>query len=365
MTLGASDEKANYFTQKSEGYKYGVYYTSSNPMIIRCFGDTTKTCLGTSTYNEPMPDDTNLAWYNPIADPAAFYVNKAVTEGTCTGGSNAGDMCSASSDCASGTCTAAAISNISRMMAAEIFTGQVQNWQDFGAGFANLDVWACMRHTGAGTNITFDYAVLGDGHSWLPNGTANMANQDSSIVGSPPNIWFYDTITAQLACVNGEVSSGTYNSTGSAIGSIGYTDADRSTSIGSGTSLPNVVMVNYNGIQPSRRNVRNGLYDFWSKNYLYYNPSVTANAPPTSSGAGGTNFTVFDAMATYASNPTKITNLTTGKGNFWAAMGPGSTTNVSGFNNTGYVIPSGEMWYMKSGANILPGPTTATNPQNP
>ena len=344
VTLGASDEKANYFTQASHGLQFGPYYTKTNNSICREFG-TSGYCIDGITPVEPMPTDAGLAWYNPMADPAAFYVNKAVTETTCVGGTNAGDMCAASADCTGGTCGApATITNISRMMAAQIFTGQVTNWQDFGAGFANLPIWACMRHAGAGTNVTFDYAVLGDTHNWLPSGAA-MLNTDTHTSGKTnPTAYFYDTITTQLNCVNGEISSGTYNSTGSPIGAIGYTDADKSTTIGVGTSLPNVVMVNYNGVQPSRRNIRNGLYDFWSKNYLYYNPTG-ANTPNT-----GANWHAFNALVSYANDPDKFNSLGSGssssyKGNFWAT------------------IP--EMWYIKSGANMLPGPTNAINPRNP
>ena len=373
ITLGASDEKANWFTQVSHGKKYGpcdpvsgACSTSANTMVTRCFGNTTGYCLGTSTHNEPMPNDADLAWYNPIADPTAFYVNKAVTEQTCVGGTNAGDMCNPSdtpSDCPGGACgPATTITNISRMMAAQIFTGQVQNWQDFGLGFANLPVWACMRHTGAGTNITFDYAVLGQDHNWLPTGAA-MSNTDSGLTGiTAPQTWFYDTIATQLDCVNGIVDNPSAAAGFSAIGAIGYTDADRSTSLASQTA-----MVNYNGVQPSRRNIRNGLYDFWSKNYLYYNPTGLNCPPPTDpnlmgcSTGEGTNHQVFDKLVTYASNPQQITNLTTGKGNFWAALGPGSSSNVPG----ALVIPPGEMYYMKSVADVLPGPVNATNPVNP
>ncbi|MGD0229326.1 MAG: hypothetical protein ABSC19_03070 [Syntrophorhabdales bacterium] len=379
VTLGASDEKADFFTQVSWGNKYGVYYTTSNPVICREFGPSGTTCINGTTPAEPAPSDVNLAWYNPIADPTAFYVNKAVTEYTCVGGTNAGDMCNPSdspADCGGGgTCTQATITNISRMMAAQIFTGQAKNWSDLGGGFTSIPIWACMRHTGAGTNITFDYAVLGHDHTWLPQG-AVMLNEDSIQKNTgAENVYFYDTITSQLACVNGEISSGTYNSTGSAIGAIGYTDADRSTAIGSGTSLPNVVMLNYNGILPSRRNVRNGVYDFWSKNYLYFSPTA-ANCPPSYPGCSttGTNFTVFDALTRYASNPAMITALPTGKGNFWAAIGTGtgvptqtnySCNPTSSSCPTPPAIPTGEMYYMKAGADILPGPVTGNNPNNP
>lgn len=366
ITLGASDEKANYFTQISWGNKYGPYYTTSNPVICREFGSS-GTCLNGAPV-EPMPSDTTpLYWYNPIADPTAFYVNKAVTESTCSGSTatpnNNGDMCMTNADCTTGgTCASATVTNINRMMAAQIFTGQVANWNDLGGGFTSLPVWACMRHTGAGTNITFDYAVLGHNHNWLPNGGSTaMLNEDSIVSGTtPPNVYFYDTITTQLNCVNGEISSGTYNSAGSLIGAIGYTDADRSTSIGTGTSLPNVVMTSYNGVLPYRANVRNGVYDFWSKNYLYFNP---ANYP-----VGGQAFTVFDLLTRYASNPAMITALPTGKGNFWAAIGTGTNAATGQTNysyNGGPAIPTGEMYYMKSGADILPGPVLPPNPNNP
>jgi hypothetical protein len=298
-----------------------------------------------------MPDDYGLAFYNPMADPTAFFVNKAVTQKTCSSGAaaNAGDMCASDSDCGntSGACTSAVISNISRMMAAQIFTGQVSYWSDFGQGFpASLPIYACMRHAGAGTNITFDYAVLGHDHNWLPSGNTNMTNTDSGQSGNDPTgnlgpyTYFYDTIGSQLNCVNGIIDNSSTSAGYSNIGAIGYTDADRSVASVSGSMGTHTTMVSYNGVQPSRRNIRNGLYDFWSKNYLYYSPTG-ANAP-----SSGSNYTVFNALATYADSAARFTALSSGKGNFWAAID--------------------EMHFMKTHANYLPGHVASpAHPQNP
>jgi ABC-type phosphate transport system substrate-binding protein len=220
------------------------------------------------------------------------------------------------------------------MMAVQIFTGQALNWNDFGAGFPNLPVYACMRHTGAGTNVTFDYDVLGHGHSWLP-ASAAMLNTENTDNTQGPYTYFYDTIATQLNCVNGIVDGTSAAAGGSLIGAIGYTDADQSTSLAG-----NTVMVNYNGVEPSRRNIRNGLYDWWSKHFLYFKPSTAGNTPTT-----GTNWQVFNAMVTYANDPAKLSALSSGKGNFWATIG--------------------EMNYMKANPQVYPGYVGASNPLNP
>jgi hypothetical protein len=348
ITMGMSDEGAAYFTQTSFGNQYGACLksgsscSSANNVICRTFGPSGTYCIDGGTPAEPVPSAAGLAYYNPIADPTAFYVNKAVTEGVCSGGTTPGDMCGSSSDCGTGgTCNVATLTNISRMMAAQIFTGSVSNWNDFGGGFPNLPIWACMRHTGAGTNITFDYAVMGDSHNWLPSGYTSMLNTDAIQSGVSPSgtgallgpwVYFYDTIGSQLNCVNGIVDNTSAANGFSAIGAIGYTDADRSTSLASHTA-----MVNYNNVIPSRRNVRNGLYDFWSKNYIYYNPTTYPTSNPT--------YKVFNAMMEYGTNLTNF-NRIGAKSNFWATMT--------------------EMHYIKNGADILPGPyQAASTPQSP
>jgi hypothetical protein len=350
VTLGASDEGYKYFTQQTHGHQYGMWNASTStqgPWINRCFtpvgtNPTACSCIDPRTSTnvgcEPAVDGSDLSYYNPIVDPTAFYVNKAVTITRCvTSNGTQGDMCTATTqahDCtgpgATGVCgTPEVLDNISRSMAVQIFTGQAYNWTDLGAAFTtSLPIVACMRHTGAGTHITFDYAAMGDTHGWLP---ASVLNSEST---SSPTAYFYDTITTMLGCVNGVTGASTTG--GSAIGAIGYTDADRSTSLGLHTS-----MLNYNGVLPSRRNVRNGLYDdFWSVNYLYYNPTYNP--------VGSATYQVFNAFYNYENDPAKITTLgsgTTNKGLFWATVG--------------------EMVYMKNGADLYPGYVGATTPQTP
>jgi len=359
VSVAMSDEAAAYFTQISYGNRYGAYYTTTNSLICRQFGGSAD-CIDGATPSKPAVNDSNLSFWNPMADPGAFYVNTSVQEWTCVGGAHNGDMCTGTGDSGTGeycgtggTCTQATLGNISRMMAIQIFTGQIYNWDQFGGGFSGGPIYACMRHTGAGTNVTLDYAVLGDSHGWLPYGVSNMTRKDSSVSKNNPTnqggpwTWFYDTIPTQLACVNGEISSSTYTSAGSAIGAIGYTDADRSVTatgaaaIGSLTSLPNVAILAYNGNVASRRNVRNGLYDFWSTNFTYYNPNSSWSA------TNGPGYTVFNALVNYATgqgdnatstdqqNAAARFNSLAGKGNFWATIG--------------------EMNYTKAGANYVPG----------
>ena len=330
-----------FFTQESHGLKSGML-SSSAAWIDRCFvpvGTNPADCQCYNPYGglvacKPAVDGRTLSYYRVVADPTAFYVNKAVTIRTCSGGDDAGQMCAVDTDCPNGSCpaTGTPITNISRMMAAMIFTGQANNWQDLGKGFPNLPIIRCMRHAGAGTHITFYYAAMGDTHGWLPTDVINYQTPAATISDptTTPSFYSYDTIPTQLDCVNG-TWSGAPN--GSAIGAIGYTDADRSTSLGA-----NVTMVNYNGVTPNRRNMRNGLYDdFWSVNTLYYDP---ARYP-----SGNVVRGIADSLVSYVSDPNVITGLgtgTTAKGNYWATFG--------------------EMRYMKYGADQYPALKGTTGP---
>jgi hypothetical protein len=212
VTVGASDVEGPSFVQSSYGALLGP---NGGAITTRAFQSI---------------DTTGLTDVRKMVVPFAFFANKGVTRLDSTG-------------------TATTITNISRMQAVMIFSGQAYNWTDFGAQYvANTPIKACMRHAGSGTAATLDLAVMSG--KW----GASMANVESA---GGPDIWFNDGSSDEMNCVN------------QLAGAIGYADADQSTS-----SYPNTVRLNYNGVTPSADTIKNGEYDnFWTVQNCYYNPS--------------------------------------------------------------------------------------------
>jgi hypothetical protein len=99
-----------------------------------------------------------------------------------------------------------------------------------------------------------------------------------------------------MNCING---SGTWNG----LGAIGYADADQALSLPANTKA-----LKYNGETASRVNVRNGLYDFWSVQWLYEDP--------TAPGYSTTHPLVSELME-FAAVPA---NVPTTKAAYWAAL---------------------------------------------
>ena len=224
------------------------------------------------------------------------------------------------------------------MQAVNIFTGQVSNWTDFGAGYVELPIVACLRHAGSGTMATLDYGVI-KGHGWSAaplvttetyNGNSNGAAgpspytaidatwpADATIPVTPTwgagdaageTIWFNNGSSDEMKCVNSQA------------GSIGYSDSDQLTGSGPGT-YPNAAAVSYNGFFPNRVNIRNGLYDdFWTNEWLYYNPSHIQSIYPST-------YTVYETLIadlnSFAGNPANLTTTSSlgTKAEYWATQG--------------------------------------------
>lgn len=353
VTIGASDVAGNSFKQSSTGAKYGPLgggeggrsftgvstsgVTSKNPLIVP-FGFfvhdnvTVSKCLGPDP-TEPTATGTKTIsrWGNYCYDPdgttksadcIGFYECSGSPK-VCQGGVNAGSSCTTQADCpdvslADTSCQRVPLDNISRLQAAMIFSGQVANWQQFGLWYPDLPLVACLRHAGSGTQATIDWAVIrGTANDWAP--------ANGLVPGEEPGwIYFNDGSSDMMRCINGykdtcNTTTGkcklftstactsdaqctaSWDPISEGVGTIGFADADQIE--GGGTSnWPNVHPVKYNGVEPSRAAIRNGEYDFWSVQWMYYK----ANDP---------NIATINQLMSFASNPE---NLPASKAGFWA-----------------------------------------------
>ncbi len=209
VLIGASDVAGESFMQRSKGALSGpLGGTLQNRIFVGI-------------------DTSTLSNFRPVVVPFAFFANDTVTR------------------------NGAPITNIPRVQAVMIFSGQVDNWRDFGTEFVDLPIVQCLRHAGSGTHATLDFAVM-RGNNW--GGTLITLDKNN---GGPPNAYFNDGSADEMKCING---SGTWTGTGA----IGYADADQSL-----TSYGNVVRLKYNGEEASKYNVVNGLYNFWSAQWLF------------------------------------------------------------------------------------------------
>jgi ABC-type phosphate transport system substrate-binding protein len=147
--------------------------------------------------------------------PFGFFINNGVTKG----GSQ--------------------VTNLTTAQARLIFSGQIADWSDL--GFDAKPMYACWRHAGSGTAAALDFDVMRP---------AALAIYEDT--GNGYSFYFNDGSADEMACVNG-------NS-----GGVGYADADQSLS-----SYPNVHAVTYNNVAPSKANIMNGQYDFYTVQNLY------------------------------------------------------------------------------------------------
>lgn len=238
VTLGASDVAGESFLQSS----YGALSTTDSTWTERSFSGI---------------DTSSLVNYQPLVVPFAFYVNSAVTRND------------------------AVLTNVPRIMAVLIYSGQVYSWSDFGDEFDDKTIVRCLRHAGSGTHATLDLAVMHN--SW--GGSLLQEDYDGAT-------FFNDGSSDMMKCIN---ANGGYSTDDG--GAIGYADADQSLS-----SYTNVRQTKYNGEAATKYNIVNGLYDFWSAQWLF-------------AQSGEVNSWVT-ALTTYA---TKAANVPSTKSTYWAA----------------------------------------------
>lgn len=254
VTVGASDIPAESFIQTSSGQLNGP---AGGGAITRSFGTADLPGIDASALaNSPM---------QPVKVPFGFFVNTGVTAKTCTAG-RVGDYCGTSTDCntkvngvsVTGTCgtTATTINNMTREMASLLFSGQISNWSQFGPAFTAQPVVLCLRHAGSGTQATMDLAVMNNG-AW---GQSLVNTEVASVSPAHPVVtWFNDGSGGEKTCITG------------ASGAVGYLDAD--SSVGANTAGP----LKYNGSYPSAYAIKNGEYDFWADQTVYFPDTISAN----------------------------------------------------------------------------------------
>jgi hypothetical protein len=214
-------------------------------------------CLGVTgagwvAATSPTPRDAD----GPSWDCVGYYqcdtsLPQGDNDGTCTGGARDGLGCDKTYECPDDSagntaCTEMPIVNVNKAMVRQIFSNQVLNWSDFGAEYTDCPIVKCMRHAGSGTHATFDLEVM-DGVTMVGG---------SIPVGANP-VWHFTSSSDLLKCVD------SYDC------AIGYMDADKL--LGSNIdNEPGLHMVLYNGAKASRRNIRNGIYEFWAAQHVYY-----------------------------------------------------------------------------------------------
>lgn len=188
-----------------------------------------------------------------------------------------------------------------------IFTGQANNWLDFGTGYqfagaANSNtITVCIRAAGSGSLATLDEGII-RANGW--NGGAHLLSGINQ--GGATTVWT-DGTGAEMTCVN------------TISGAIGFADADRALGMAPLYNSANppfaishyasTMPLTYNGEAPTRVNIRNGIYDnFWTVEQLYQLPAD--NGTPVGTLAAG--------LTAAAGNPASLS--VTDRANYWASV---------------------------------------------
>jgi ABC-type phosphate transport system substrate-binding protein len=258
ITLGASDVAGETFVQSSQGYEKPC--SNSTSSVTRAFSGVPTSGLDT---------------YQPLVVPFAFYVNQTALPG---------------------------INNISRLQAVMIYAGFAKKWSDFGSTYPDKTIVACARHAGSGTHATLDAAVMRGDYGIFPA---------YSTIGSIKV--FNDGSGDLMKCVN--LNGCPTNRSTTTHGAIGYADADFEL----GTSYPNVAKINYMGFEATADNIKKCVYEFWSAQWLYEDPTEPGYAQ---------KHPVVSALMSYASNSA---NLPSSKAPFWATQNDMKCTKATDF----------------------------------
>ena len=242
VNLAASDVSGTTFVQKSEGQ---LAYDDTSSYESRSFNGV------------PIPSTFNT--YRPIIVPFGFFANSELN-----------------------------FDSLSRLQAVLLFSGQIQRWDFFPGGNAK-PVCLCLRHAGSGTHATLDASVM--------RGEGNLPIKENKT--SLPLIWFNDGSGDEMGCVN---ENGGY---GANVIAVGYADADQALKMpaGGGNSYLDTKPLDYQGIAPIAANIKNGLYDFWSSQWLFEDQNEADYA---------TNHDFIVALEAFASDPAHNPNA------YWA-----------------------------------------------
>jgi hypothetical protein len=162
-----------------------------------------------------------------------------------------------------------------------------------------------LRHAGSGTHATLDYAVM-EGNGWgaSPSSAENASELDgANYDNTMPTIYFNDSTGTEQSCIDSNA------------GAIGYYDADKAdatTHLVSGK--PNTIQLAYQGVYPSANAVAYGIYDFWTIENAYYNPTQLTSDGLTSFVTGTTG------VLKYVSG-----HIPSSETAFWVDTNPNST----------------------------------------
>lgn len=253
--------------------------------FYKCLGYVAGYCSDDSYDNQEDCEAASATWTPEV-------------KGTCNGGTKSGQSCDEADDCpdvvlADTYCKEVPVNNLSQTMAQRIFSGKATNWADFGPSYVAQSIVRCMRHSGSGTHATMNLAVM-DGQEL--------------ITGSVPNVTWHFTSSSDLTkCVTDFA------------GAVGYVDVDKLLTFEEIGEVAGAHIAKYNGADPVRRNIVDGVYEFWAAQHVYYRAADFEDGEPITD--------ILDSMIAYSSDPANLTTATlSNAAYFWAAQ---SEMNVS------------------------------------
>lgn len=262
-------------------------------------GSTTPVCQGgpnnqaACTYKEECAD----ASLSTSDDCIGYYKCGAIEAGKCPAGERAGLDCSKTSQCpdvavATTYCENVPLDNLSRLQALLIFSNTVHNWNEFGPSYPDMLINKCMRHAGSGTHATLTKAVFRQKY----NVDLRLWNTSVPASATGDVVWHYKSSSDLAAdCVN-ELA-----------GAVGYVDADKLL----GKAYDNSHQMKYEGIEPTRMNVKNGAYSFWAEQNVFYDTTCHTAAQQT----------FMNALFTFAADPSNLREDNLGDtAQYWATQ---------------------------------------------
>jgi hypothetical protein len=303
--LGCSDVPCGSFDAHTNGWEDGFaeYYSTitggTDPETTRADYDATAvTVTGTPVQGVVVPfgfvvnnevtqtvcnyDGVNTGavlaydktgWSCDDTDVAACAGNYKCIDNECVDGIG-GTYCEDSADCTMGdevtdgvtiSCDEEPLKNVSRLMVLHIFSGAVDNWNDFGDSFEDMPIVACMRHAGSGTHQTLLDTVFRGDMNIAENSSIDLTSAMADIASSGPHIFHY-TSSSDL----------TRDCIARFDGGIGYVDADKAMFTDIDKDYANdagIHQLMYQGTAPSRESVANGEYNYWAAQTCYNNPN--------------------------------------------------------------------------------------------
>ena len=258
VNVAASDVHASTFNETTNGVQNGP---QGGSMVNRTVAGLTIPSIYTNK--------------SPLSVPFAFFVNNSI---------------------------AGSVTNMTRLMATQIFAGQITDWQQLGLTAASTPITVCLRHSGSGTLATLDAAVMRGDYTLLQ--TENYSGAAGGYSALSPITYFNDGTSTELYCIANEANA------------VGIADADKPNVSGS----TGYTQITYQGAVATRVNIRNGVYDYWSPEELYYSTNASAANP-----LNATQGKIVATFVTYASNPA---NLPASENTWWAASSEMSVLEV-------------------------------------